>query len=208
MKEIESAGFQLHNLLIWKKNNATPNRWYMKNAEYIIFARKGRAKPIRYMGSKTVLEFDNVKNKTHPTEKPVSLLEHLILNSTLPNQVVLDPFGGSGSIIEACVINQRDVIAFEIDPDYYTIMHDRLASLSDKDIKEKDVIAVTLTPYQEAIYDVLSEYPDQDFTAQDIANLTNIPVKTCSGCFTPLISAGLAIKTNTHSPFKIKKRPE
>ena len=31
------AGFGLHNILAWFKNNCTPSRWYMKNAEYIIF---------------------------------------------------------------------------------------------------------------------------------------------------------------------------
>lgn len=40
------CGFRLHNLLIWEKNNVTPSRWYMKNAEYILFLRKGKAKPI------------------------------------------------------------------------------------------------------------------------------------------------------------------
>ena len=35
---IREAGFDIHNLLVWEKNTATPNRWYMKNAEYIIFS--------------------------------------------------------------------------------------------------------------------------------------------------------------------------
>lgn len=48
------CGFRLHNLLIWEKNNVTPSRWYMKNAEYILFLRKGKAKPINNISSKTV----------------------------------------------------------------------------------------------------------------------------------------------------------
>ena len=38
---INDVGFKLHNLLVWNKNNTTPNRWYMKNCKYVIFARKG-----------------------------------------------------------------------------------------------------------------------------------------------------------------------
>ena len=40
----EKVGFRLHNILIWKKNNCTPNRWYMKNWEFILFLYKGKAK--------------------------------------------------------------------------------------------------------------------------------------------------------------------
>lgn len=40
------TGFYLHNLLVWEKNNCTPTRWYMKNCEYTLFLRKGKAKKL------------------------------------------------------------------------------------------------------------------------------------------------------------------
>lgn len=40
----EDAGFYLHNILIWKKNNCLANRWYMKNAEFILFFKKRTSK--------------------------------------------------------------------------------------------------------------------------------------------------------------------
>lgn len=80
----ERVGFRLHNILIWKKNNLTPNRWYMKNCEFILFLYKGKSKPIKNKGSSQFLEYKNKsgKYKLHPTEKPVDLIKELILNSS------------------------------------------------------------------------------------------------------------------------------
>lgn len=127
MKELQSSGFDLHNLLVWEKSNATPNRWYMKNCEYVIFARKGKAKPIHNMGSKTVHQFDNIsKNKNHPTEKPVSLLEMYLANSTATGETILDPFMGSGSTGVACKNLNRNFIGIERDEKYFEIAKNRI----------------------------------------------------------------------------------
>lgn len=121
------AGFGLHNILAWFKNNCTPSRWYMKNAEYILFLRKGKAKTINNVGSKTVHEFDNIiGNKLHPTEKPVELMELYITNSSNIGDVVLDPFMGVGSTGLAALKNDRKFIGFEIDKKYYDIAEKRL----------------------------------------------------------------------------------
>lgn len=115
----EKTGFKLHNILIWEKNNCTPNQFYMKNCEYILFFRKGKAKWINNIGTKTVHKFDNVKNKTHPTEKPVELLKLYIENSSSLNDVVLDPFMGSFSLAEACYKSNRHFVGYEIDKEFY-----------------------------------------------------------------------------------------
>ena len=91
------AGFDIHNLLVWQKNNVTPNRWYMKNCEYVIFARKGKAMSIADCGSKTVHQFNSVGDRDHPTQKPIDLMRLYIENSSNPGDLVLDPFMGSGS---------------------------------------------------------------------------------------------------------------
>lgn len=113
------AGFDIHNLLVWKKNNVTPNRWYMKNVEYVIFARKGRAVTINNPGSKTCHEFDSVKLRDHPTEKPVDLMRLYIENSSKPGDLVLDPFMGSGTTGVAAAQCGRRFLGVEIDPVYY-----------------------------------------------------------------------------------------
>ena len=128
MEEAEKVGFKLHTLLVWKKNNKTPSRWYMKNQEYILFMRKGKAKPVKNAGIGHVLEFNNIiGNKTHPCEKPVDLLELLVLNSSNENDVVLDPFMGSGSTGVACMNTNRKFIGIELDDTYFEIAEKRIA---------------------------------------------------------------------------------
>lgn len=127
MAEVRRAGFQIHNLLVWEKNNATPNRWYMKNCEYVIFARKGPAKAIRNKGSKTVHQCDNIiGNKSHPTEKPVALLSRYIANSSEPGDAVLDPFMGTGSCGVAALLLRRRFVGIEIDENYYEVALERI----------------------------------------------------------------------------------
>lgn len=60
-------------------------------------------------------------NKLHPTEKPIELLKHLILNSTKENEIVLDPFVGCGSTAIACALTGRQFIGYEIDKKYYDV---------------------------------------------------------------------------------------
>ena len=126
--EIEKAGFKIHNILTWKKNNCTPSQFYMKNCEFVIFCRKGKAKYINNIGdSKTVHEFNNILgNKVHPTEKPIELMKFYIENSSSKNDVVLDPFMGGGSTGIASLNSNRNFIGFEIDENYFEIATNRI----------------------------------------------------------------------------------
>lgn len=120
-------GFRLHNVLMWKKNNVTPSRWYMKNGEFVLFLRKGKAKTINNVGSKMIHEFDNIiGNKIHPTEKPIGLMQMYIENSSSENDIVLDPFMGAGSSALACINLNRKYIGIEIDKEYYEIAKERI----------------------------------------------------------------------------------
>ncbi len=121
---LETAGFKVHNLLIWKKQNVTPSRWYMSNREFILFAYKGSARPINDCGSVSVMEFKNIKSHGHPTEKPVDLMRHLIENSSLPGDLVFDPFMGTGAVGVAC--SDRRFLGFEIDPRYLAVACQRM----------------------------------------------------------------------------------
>lgn len=204
LKSVREAGFSIHNLLIWEKNNATPNRWYMKNCEYIIFARKGAAKPIFNCGTKTVLQFKNVKDRIHPTEKPLDLLECLITNSTQPGEIVLDPFGGSFSTALAALKVGRQYISFEIDEQYYNIGKQRIDNFDPEQIMVVTAKVKPLTDNQKTILAVLQEHPSRDFSGAELSEITGLPPRTCSGCITPLCSSGYAKKTNNSSPFRIQ----
>lgn len=120
------SGFLLHNLLVWEKNNCTPNRWYMKNCEYTLFLRKGRAKKINKVGSKTVHKFKNEQNKSHPSEKPIELMEMYVENSTNEGELVLDFTMGSGTTGVACKNLGRDFIGIEMDNGYFEIAKNRI----------------------------------------------------------------------------------
>ncbi len=204
MSEIRKAGFDIHNLLIWEKNNATPNRWYMKNCEYIIFARKGEAFPINFCGTKTVLQIPNVKNKQHPTEKPVELLEIFINNSSQPNDIILDPFFGSGSTLIAALKNGRKYLGFEIDENYFNLAKQKLENFDMSTIQMTAPKEKPLTNNQQIILKVLQENPDRDFSSAELSQITGLSSRTCSGCITPLCNAGFTVKTNNSSPFRIK----
>jgi len=125
-KELTDSGFKIHNLLVWKKNTCTANRWYMKNAEYTLFARKGGAKTINNPSSKVVHDFNNPRDKIHPTEKPVGLMEYYIENSSTRLDTVLDPFMGSGTTGVAAKNLGRRFIGIEMDETYFQIAKDRI----------------------------------------------------------------------------------
>ena len=61
----------------------------------------------------------------HPTQKPVALVERAIRNSSERGDIVLDPFGGSGTALIAAEINGRRCYAMEIDPAYCDVIRDR-----------------------------------------------------------------------------------
>jgi DNA modification methylase len=58
------------------------------------------------------------KSSLHPTTKPVSLLRKVILNSTQINDIIYDPFAGSGSLLIACEQTKRKCLLVEIDLEY------------------------------------------------------------------------------------------
>ena len=126
----EDCGFKLHNLLVWEKNNCTPSQYYMKNCEYILFLRKGKAKWINNIGdSKTVHQFNNIiGNKVHPTEKPIDLISFYIENSSNEGDIVFEPFAGSGATCVAAKQLNRKYVGIELDEQYFNVAKERLAN--------------------------------------------------------------------------------
>lgn len=126
-KECEKVGFKFQNMLIWDKGNVTPNRYYMQAFECILMLRKGSAKNINNVGTSNILRVPNIiGDKQHPTEKPIGLMKILIENSSQLNDVVLDPFMGSGSTGVACNDLERKFIGIEIDKQYFDIAQKRI----------------------------------------------------------------------------------
>lgn len=68
----------------------------------------------------------HAEREDHPTQKPLEIIERMVLASCPPGGLVLDPFAGSGTTMAACIRNQRHYIAFEINPDYFQIIEQRI----------------------------------------------------------------------------------
>ena len=98
---------------------------YIPNCEPCIYAFKTGQSPQWFGASdeKTVWELKKDQiNKFHPTQKPVELCERALKNSSKQNQIVLDLFGGSGSILIAAERTNRHAYLMELDPKYCDVI--------------------------------------------------------------------------------------
>ena len=87
----------------------------------------------------SILSFDRDKEKFHPTQKPVALLEYLIKTYTNEGQTVLDNCMGSGSTGIACVNTGRKFIGIEIDKKYFDISKQRIEEAKNNKINIKEI---------------------------------------------------------------------
>lgn len=125
-KAFSDAGFYLSGTCIWKKQSLVLGRSpYQWQHEPVLFGWKKSGKHNWYSDRKqtTIWEFEKPKkNKDHPTMKPVALVAYPILNSSLTNCIVLDPFGGSGSTLIACEQTDRICLTIELDEKYCDVI--------------------------------------------------------------------------------------
>jgi len=122
----ETVGFHLHNILRWDKPNVNTNRWYMIDCEFTLLFAKKPVRTINNPGSKQGFSARLDEYKHHPTQKPIALMEHYILNSSEPGQLVFDPFAGVGGTLIAAARNGRQWLGCEIDPMWHNIAMVRL----------------------------------------------------------------------------------
>ncbi len=78
------------------------------------------------------LHAQHAEREDHPTQKPLEIIERMIKASCPEQGVVLDPFAGSGTTVEACLKNNRHYIAFEINPDYYDMIMERVKKIENR----------------------------------------------------------------------------
>lgn len=72
------------------------------------------------------MHYCNAKRQSHPTQKPEGLYERMILASSNEGDVILDPFGGSGTCLHVCQHTGRRGITIELNPDYCKMIEYRL----------------------------------------------------------------------------------
>ncbi|MBC9786281.1 site-specific DNA-methyltransferase [Heliobacterium chlorum] len=126
--------FLVKNSLIWMKNGRSMGDLrgaYAGQYENILFCQKGRRDLNEVDGISRhtdILPFDRVPpaRLRHNHEKPEDLIEFLIRKSSNPGDIVLVPFGGSGSECVAAKKTGRRFISFELEPQYIELAKERL----------------------------------------------------------------------------------
>ena len=121
-RAFRTAGGKWSTFVIWAKNTFTLGRAdYQRQYEPILYGWRDGSDHY-WCGARDQGDvwFVNkpVKNDLHPTMKPVALVERAIRNSSKTRDIVLDPFGGSGSTLIACEKTGRSARVIELDPKY------------------------------------------------------------------------------------------
>ena len=78
----------------------------------------------------TVLDFKRDKDKLHPTQKPIGLLEYLIKTYSNEGEIIMDNTMGSGSTGVACMNTNRRFIGIELDENYFNIAKQRIEEIN------------------------------------------------------------------------------
>jgi len=140
------------NSIIWFKPNAQPNitaRMLTESTEQIIWAvnetpKKAKKWTFNYWDAKemnggrqmrNLWEFPVTPkrerlNGAHPSQKPLALLERAVLLASLPDELLLDPFGGAGTLAVAAAAHARRWLLVESVPKYAKLARRRLAESS------------------------------------------------------------------------------
>jgi site-specific DNA-methyltransferase (adenine-specific) len=120
----EAAGFRFWKPLIWRKDRIGMGYHYRALYECILFFEKGKRK-LHDLGIADVLDAPRIVNG-YPAEKPVTLSEVLVRQSSELGQLVIDPFMGSGSVGVAAVHNHRDFLGNDLCSEAVEISESRL----------------------------------------------------------------------------------
>jgi ParB family chromosome partitioning protein len=149
------AGFFCHQTCIWIKNTPVLGRCdYQYNHEPVLVGWKPTAGHKFYGDRKqrTTWNFDRPsKSKYHPTMKPITLVAYPIMNSSLTNSIVLDPFGGSGSTLIACEQTERICHSIELDEKYVDVIVKRFIEQQGSAVNVFLLRDGIKTPYSEVV---------------------------------------------------------
>ena len=125
----KAAGGHWSTFVIWAKNTFTLGRAdYQRQYEPILYGWKEGTEHFwcgaRDQGDVWFVDKPR-KNDLHPTMKPVALVERAVRNSSKSRDIVLDPFGGSGTTLIACEKTGRSARLIELDPIYVDVIVSR-----------------------------------------------------------------------------------
>lgn len=137
-KTLEDNGFEVKDLIRWKKTNAMPrnrDRRFITDYEFAVWAVKKGGKWTFNRLSDTyeipeivcgITPKSEKVQKGHPTQKPIYVMKWLLERLTNEGDIVLDPFMGSGSTGVACKELNRHFIGIELNEQYYNMACQRI----------------------------------------------------------------------------------
>lgn len=137
IKTMEESNLEVKDVLVWKKSNPMPRnieRRYVQDMEFAIWGVKKGAKWVFNKDKKkpymrSMFETSTVSGNertSHPTQKSLQLMQNIIKIHTNENDIVIDPFMGSGTTGLACLNLNRKFIGIELDKNYFNLSIDRL----------------------------------------------------------------------------------
>ncbi len=129
--------FDTFQFMVWHKTNPVPKfrkAGFLNSYELIVcmwnkkhkwnFGKQSEMH--NFIESPICMGTERVKHPSHPTQKPVRILQHIIRIATDPDDVVFDPFMGVGSTGVAALKLERNFVGIEVDTAYFTIAEKRL----------------------------------------------------------------------------------
>jgi DNA modification methylase len=126
MANVFADAFTQKAMIIWNKNYFGLGTYYRTKHEIILFGVKGEKLNTWNANHDEMDVWDinreKVSNYQHPTQKPVTLPERAVNNSSKPADKILDLFGGSGSTLIACEKTNRQARLMELDPKYVDVI--------------------------------------------------------------------------------------
>src|SRR5580765_2371941 len=132
--EAERAGFRFWKPLVWDKKTIGMGYHYRARYEFILFFEKGKRR-LADLGVADVITVPRI-HRGYPAEKPPAVSEVLIAQSSLPGEVVADPFMGSGSVGIAALRLGRKFLGNDLNPDAVRLTASRLQELGEGRLPE------------------------------------------------------------------------
>jgi DNA modification methylase len=127
----KDAGFQPVGHIVFRKTYGSKRRFLSYHHEQAYLLAKGRP-PLPKQPLADVIEMPYSGNKLHPTQKPVVALAPLVRSFTLPGELVLDPFAGSGSSCAAALLTGRRYLGMEMDEAYFQQASARMERIKER----------------------------------------------------------------------------
>ena len=121
---MDRGGLSFFHSVIWNKKNPGLGWRYRRQHEMVMVAHRDGGKLLWAnddVAARNIFEMMPPRERTHPNEKPVGMVEHFLSLHSTTGQTILDPFMGSGTTLVACQKLGRSGIGIEIDPDYFEI---------------------------------------------------------------------------------------